>query len=109
MSKPTPKTDINSPDGITIILDYPITIDGATEITSIFMRRPKMKDEISYMDAKGAQGKKLLGLLSSLTQIAPDDLLNLDATDSDRLFLAYQKMKGIDPDKEGSEDEGGEG
>jgi len=108
MTKPTPKPDINSPDGITIILDYPITINGATEITSIFMRRPKMKDEISYMDAKGAQGKKLLGLLSSLTEIAPDDLLNLDATDSDRLFLAYQEMKGIVPDKEGSDDEGGE-
>jgi len=108
MTKPSPKTDIDSPDGITIILDYPITIDGATEITSIFMRRPKMKDEISYMDAKGAQGKKLLGLLSSLTQIAPDDLLNLDATDSDRLFLAYQKMKGIEPDKDENDEEGGE-
>ena len=107
MSKPTPKTDIDSPDGITIILDYPITIDG-TEITSIFMRRPKMRDEISYTEAKGSQGKKLLSLLASLTQIAPEDLMGLDATDSDRLFLAYQKMKGIDPDKDENDEEGGE-
>jgi len=108
MTKLTPKTDIDSPDGITIILDYPITRDG-TEITSIFMRRPKMRDELIYMDAKGGHGKKLLNLLASLTQIAPEDLMDLDATDSDRLFLAYQEMKGIVPDKEGSEDEGGEG
>jgi len=107
MTKSTPKTDIDSPDGITIILDYPITIDG-TEITSIFMRRPKMRDEISYMDAKGSQGKKLLNLLASLTQISPEDLMDLDATDSDRLFLAYQKMKGIEPDKDENDEEGGE-
>jgi len=75
-----------------INLSYPIKVDGV-EVTTLTLRRPTLRDEIIFADSKASDGKKILNLLASLTGVSPDELLELDGSDSDRLMQAYADMK----------------
>ena len=79
-----------------IELDFPIQVSGV-EVKHLVMRRPKVRDEVAYTKSKGDDSDKVLQLLASLCEVAPDDLLDLDASDFAKLEAQYQDFKGAKP------------
>ena len=79
-----------------IELDFPIQVSGV-EVKHLVMRRPKVRDEVAYTKSKGDDSDKVLQLLASLCEVAPDDLLELDASDFAKLEAQYQDFKGAKP------------
>ena len=77
-------------------LDFPIQVSGV-EVKHLVMRRPKVRDEVAYTKSKGDDSDKVLQLLASLCEVAPDDLLDLDASDFAKLEAQYQDFKGAKP------------
>lgn len=77
-------------------LDFPIQVSGV-EVKHLVMRRPKVRDEVAYTKSKGDDSDKVLQLLASLCEVAPDDLLDLDASDFAKLETQYQDFKGAKP------------
>ena len=77
-------------------LDFPIQVSGV-EVKHLVMRRPKVRDEVAYTKSKGDDSDKVLQLLASLCEVAPDDLLELDASDFAKLEAQYQDFKGAKP------------
>lgn len=79
-----------------IELDFPIQVSGV-EVKHLIMRRPKVRDEVAYTKCKGDDSDKTMQLLSSLCEVAQDDLLELDAADFAKLEKQYQDFKGAKP------------
>ena len=77
-------------------LDFPIQVSGV-EVKHLVIRRPKVRDEVAYTKCKGDDSDKVLQLLASLCEVAPDDLLDLDASDFAKLEAQYQDFKGAKP------------
>lgn len=63
-----------------IELDYPIMVDG-TEVKTVSLRRPKVRDLIAA--AKGNRGneERELSLIANLAEMSPQDLEELDVKD----------------------------
>lgn len=72
----------------TIELDYPIQKDG-TKISSMEMRRPKVKDTKNADKAASDDAGKELQLFSYLTGQNPEDLEEMDMADYRKLQDAY--------------------
>ncbi|PWC81243.1 phage tail assembly protein [Azospirillum sp. TSH64] len=85
-----------------IELDFPVEING-TKVRAVRMRRPTVRDELAFQDAKGSAAKKAVDLLASLCELAPNDLLGMDAADFSKLEAQYGAFRGASPSKSSGE------
>ena len=76
-----------------IALDFPITISGV-EVSSLTMRRPKVRDEMAFAKSKADDADKAINLMASLCEVAPDDLMELDSADFAKLEAQLVDFKG---------------
>ena len=74
-----------------IKLSYPIKSDGK-EITSINIRRPKVRDQLSADKAAGADGEKEVALFANLCELPPSAIEELDMADYTKLQEAYSSF-----------------
>jgi hypothetical protein len=69
----------------TVELHYPLMING-TQVKTLTLRRPKGRDML-VMDGKKGETAKMQALLARLAGLAPDDLLDMDAFDLNRMGM----------------------
>lgn len=79
-----------------ITLEFPIAVSGV-EVKHLIMRRPKVRDEVAFTKNKGDDADKTLGLLASLCEVTPEDLMELDSSDWAKLEKQFQDFKGARP------------
>lgn len=79
-----------------IKLDVPFEFDGET-ISSITMRRPKVRDKLRAKDAKGDEMDKGLALISNLVERPIEFLMEIDEVDLDKLETQYMAFTGRTP------------
>lgn len=84
------------PRNATITLDVPILIDGV-EADRLTMRRPTVRDEIGFQKGKGDPGERAVRLIAALCEVAPDDLMEMDAADFGKLEAQYQAFRQGSP------------
>ena len=73
----------------TIQLDHPVDADGRT-ITSLAMRRPKVRDERDARRIAGAdESEREIVLFANLCEVAPDTIHELDLSDYVKLQRAF--------------------
>lgn len=85
--------EIDKRASVEIKLDFPIEIDGR-EISSVTMRRPKVRDSMKADKVKGGAFEKGLTLLSDLCDMAPEELEELDELDLEKLQAQYAAFTG---------------
>ena len=74
---------------VKIELTHPIDIDG-TKVGVIQLRRPKVRDMLSVEKSVDNDVEKEIQLFANLSEVAPDNLLDLDMVDYAKLQKAYQ-------------------
>lgn len=67
----------------TLTLEYPILVDGV-KVDSIAIRRPTVRDMLTFERSKDIESVKVVKLLATLAEIAPSDIEQMDQAD----FLA---------------------
>ncbi|MCB2187685.1 MAG: phage tail assembly protein [Deltaproteobacteria bacterium] len=72
-----------------IVLDFPLTIDGR-EVTSLALRRPKVRDLLEAQKSGGNDSEQELALFGRLTGVNPEELRNLDMRDYRKVQRAYE-------------------
>lgn len=88
-------------NGTSITLEYPVTVDGL-EYQELFMRRPKMRDQIKAKKGKGTDADKEIVMFADLCEAPPDVIKELDIADYYRLQDTFQDFL---PQKKKSEEE----
>ena len=73
----------------TITLDHPITVDGA-EVTSLSLRRAKVRDVRIAEKAGGGDAEREIRLFANLCEVTPEAIEELDMADYLALQKAYQ-------------------
>ena len=68
----------------TIKLQFPVVIDGAN-VTTLVMRRPTVRDQLSFEEGKGSEARKVVNMLANLCEVTPDTIMDLDQSDFTRL------------------------
>ncbi len=87
-----------------IDLKFPIQVSGV-EVSHLIMRRPKVRDELLYSKASGADADRALALYASLTETPVEDLMELDSFDwakLDEQFLAFKGARPQQPNSDGA-------
>lgn len=74
---------------IKIELTHSIEIDGA-KVGVIQLRRPKVRDMLSVEKSVDNDAEKEIQLFANLSELSPDNLLELDMADYAKLQKAYQ-------------------
>lgn len=74
---------------VKIKLTHSIEIDGA-KVSVIQLRRPKVRDMLSVEKSVDNDAEKEIQLFSNLSELSPDNLLELDMADYAKLQKAYQ-------------------
>lgn len=75
----------------TITLDFPITDGQGNTLTTLTIRRPKVKD---FRQMRGAtETEQSLNLLATLTGLVPEDLDLLDAVDFLKATKIVERMQ----------------
>ena len=74
---------------VKIELTHSIEIDGA-KIGVIQLRRPKVRDMLSVEKSVDNDAEKEIQLFANLSELSPDNLLELDMADYAKLQKAYQ-------------------
>ena len=74
---------------VKIELIHSIEIDGA-KISVIQLRRPKVRDMLSVEKSVDNDAEKEIQLFANLSELSPDNLLELDMADYAKLQKAYQ-------------------
>lgn len=72
-----------------IELTHSIEIDGA-KVGVIQLRRPKVRDMLSVEKSVDNDAEKEIQLFANLSELSPDNLLELDMADYAKLQKAYQ-------------------
>lgn len=67
-----------------IDLLFPLKVSGV-EIKHVVVRRPKVRDRVAAQKATSNEADQTLHLVSSLTELPIDDLLDMDASDFQRI------------------------
>jgi len=75
-----------------IKLDYPIEVNGAT-CSELILRRVTVRD-LEIMGQEKTQIAQSITLLSRLTDLAPDDIRNVDAADFDKASEVVEGFLG---------------
>lgn len=86
-------TDIDRRLTVDIPLQFPITVDGQ-EITSLTMRRPKVRDSFKAKRLPGDDFDKGLSIMADLTEQPQEVLLELDEVDLEALQSQYGRFTG---------------
>lgn len=74
---------------VKIELTHSIEIDGA-KVGAIQLRRPKVRDMLSVEKSVDNDAEKEIQLFANLSELSPDNLLELDMADYAKLQKAYQ-------------------
>ncbi|MCG7878341.1 MAG: phage tail assembly protein [Candidatus Thiodiazotropha endolucinida] len=74
---------------VKIELTHSIEIDGA-KVGVIQLRRPKVRDMLSVEKSVDNDAEKEIQLFANLSELSPDNLLDLDMADYAKLQKAYQ-------------------
>ncbi|MGH1471567.1 MAG: phage tail assembly protein [Cellvibrionaceae bacterium] len=74
---------------VKIELTHSIEIDGA-KVGVIHLRRPKVRDMLSVEKSVDNDAEKEIQLFANLSELSPDNLLELDMADYAKLQKAYQ-------------------
>ncbi|MEJ1412792.1 MAG: phage tail assembly protein [Candidatus Sedimenticola sp. (ex Thyasira tokunagai)] len=74
-------------------LDHPIKGDGGREITTISVRRPRVKD-IETMEEEPTNLKRSIRLLSLVAELSGDEVRALDGADFNRISEAVADFLG---------------
>jgi len=74
---------------VKIELMHSIEIDGA-KVSVIQLRRPKVRDMLSVEKSVDNDAEKEIQLFANLSELSPDNLLELDMADYAKLQKAYQ-------------------
>ncbi|OOZ12192.1 phage tail assembly protein [Solemya velum gill symbiont] len=74
---------------VKIELTHSIEIDGA-KVGVIQLRRPKVRDMLSVEKSVDNDAEKEIQLFANLSELSPDNLLELDMADYGKLQKAYQ-------------------
>jgi len=74
---------------VKIELTHSIEIDGA-KVSVIQLRRPKVRDMLSVEKSVDNDAEKEIQLFANLSELSPDNLLELDMADYATLQKAYQ-------------------
>ncbi len=74
---------------VKIELTHSIEIDGA-KVSVIQLRRPKVRDMLSVEKSVDNDAEKEIQLFANLSELSPDNLLELDMADYAKLQKAYQ-------------------
>jgi hypothetical protein len=74
---------------VKIELTHSIEIDGE-KVGVIQLRRPKVRDMLSVEKSVDNDAEKEIQLFSNLSELSPDNLLELDMADYAKLQKAYQ-------------------
>lgn len=76
---------------ITIELAHPINVDG-TAVSSLQLRRPKVRDMLSVEKSTHGDAEKEITLFANLCEVQPSSLHDLDMADYGKLQNAYQNF-----------------
>jgi len=71
-----------------IKLKYPIDVAGE-QITSLNLRRPKVRDMLAADKTGGSEGEKEVAMFANLCEVSRDAILDLDGADYGQLQKAY--------------------
>ena len=85
-----------------IALEYPITVAGA-QVSVVQMRRPTVRDRILFDKDQGSEVEKELSMMARLCDMDPDQMMDLDAADYDRVqeqFTAFRSRSQSGNSKE---------
>lgn len=74
---------------VKIELTHSIEIDGA-KVGVIQLRRPRVRDMLSVEKSVDNDAEKEIQLFANLSELSPDNLLELDMADYAKLQKAYQ-------------------
>lgn len=80
------------PNTAKIDLNLPITVSGV-EVSHLIMRRPKVRDDMAASKSGGSDEDKALFLVANLCEVAPEDLMELDASDWTKLERQIQAFR----------------
>jgi len=72
----------------TITLKYPIEVAGE-KITSLNLRRPKVRDMLAADKSAGSEAEKEVAMFANLCEVSRDAILELDGADYGQLQQAY--------------------
>jgi len=75
----------------TIELKYPIDVAGE-KITSLNLRRPKVRDMLAADKASGSDAEKEVNLFANLCEVSPDAIMELDGSDYSQLQKTYSSF-----------------
>lgn len=73
----------------TITLEYPFT-SGGQMVTSITLRRPKVKDQIAAEKTSSVASEVEIAMMANLAGLAPKDIQELDLADYRKLQKAFE-------------------
>jgi len=71
-----------------IELKYPIEVAGET-ITSLNLRRPKVRDMLAADKTEGGEAEKEVAMFANLCEVSREVILELDGADYHRLQEEY--------------------
>ena len=74
-------------------LKYPIQIDG-TEVRALYMRRPKVRDQLSAAKLGKTDEEKEIRLFANLCEVTPENIEDLDLSDYKQLGEVYKGFFG---------------
>jgi len=80
------------PNTAKIDLDFPITVSGV-EVSHLIMRRPKVRDDLAASKSGGSDEDKAVFLVANLCEVAPEDLMDVDAADWSKLERQVQTFR----------------
>ena len=79
----------------TVRLDWPVRAEGRT-VSSLTMRRPKVRDERDAKRVAEDEGDQEIALLANLCEVAPSTIHELDMVDYRKLQEAFVGFMGAD-------------
>jgi hypothetical protein len=79
----------------TITLKFPVTADG-TELRSLRMRRPKVRDQVYAEKGGGTDAEREIRLFASLCEVAPETIEELTLSDYKQLQEAFSGFLSAD-------------
>lgn len=78
---------------VQVALRYPVMSDG-TELRSLSMRRPKVRDQLAAAHGKGSEEDKEVRLIANLCEVTPEVIEDLDMADYQAIQKAYASFFG---------------
>ena len=76
-------------NGTTITLKYPVTVDGI-EVTTLTMRRAKVRDSRDAQRDGGSSAEAEIRLFANLCEVTPAAIEEIDMADYARIQKVYE-------------------